>query len=108
MYAIRSYYEKVIDRLHILEGLMAAYLNIDEVIAIIRYEEEPKQELMRRFDLSDIQADAILDLKLRHLARLEEMKIRGEQDELEAERASLQQTLGSDELMRKLISYNFV
>ncbi|KEA64556.1 Topoisomerase IV subunit A [Marinobacterium lacunae] len=95
--------KKVIDRLHILEGLMVAYLNIDEVIAIIRHEEEPKQELMSRFGLTDIQADAILDLKLRHLARLEEMKIRGEQDELSAERKALEETLGSDELMRNLI-----
>jgi topoisomerase-4 subunit A len=95
--------QKVIDRLHILEGLMIAYLNIDEVIAIIRHEDEPKQELMRRFGLSDIQADAILDLKLRHLARLEEMKIRGEQDELSEERKKLEEILGSDELMRKLI-----
>jgi len=95
--------QKVIDRLHILEGLMVAYLNIDEVIAIIRHEEEPKQELMSRFGLSDIQADAILDLKLRHLARLEEMKIRGEQDELSEERKKLEEILGSDRLMRKLI-----
>ncbi|MBV1786715.1 DNA topoisomerase IV subunit A [Marinobacterium sp. D7] len=95
--------QKVIDRLHILEGLMVAYLNIDEVIAIIRHEEEPKQELMSRFGLSDIQADAILDLKLRHLARLEEMKIRGEQDELSEERKKLEAILGSDKLMRKLI-----
>ncbi|GGC03935.1 DNA topoisomerase 4 subunit A [Marinobacterium zhoushanense] len=95
--------QKVIDRLHILEGLMVAYLNIDEVIAIIRHEEEPKQELMSRFGLSDIQADAILDLKLRHLARLEEMKIRGEQDELSEERKKLEAILGSDTLMRKLI-----
>ncbi|TCK05918.1 DNA topoisomerase IV subunit A [Marinobacterium mangrovicola] len=95
--------QKVIDRLHILEGLMVAYLNIDEVIAIIRHEDEPKQELMRRFGLTDIQADAILDLKLRHLARLEEFKIRGEQDELSEERKQLEETLGSDKLMRKLI-----
>jgi len=95
--------QKVRDRLHILEGLMVAYLNIDEVIAIIREEEKPKDELMRRFGLTDVQADAILDLKLRHLARLEEMKIRGEQDELNEERQRLEQTLGSDELMRTLI-----
>ncbi|SFG01294.1 DNA topoisomerase IV subunit A [Neptunomonas qingdaonensis] len=94
---------KVLDRLHILEGLMVAYLNIDEVIAIIRYEDEPKQELMRRFNLSDIQADAILDLKLRHLAKLEEFKIKSEQDELEAERKKLELILGSDQRMRTLI-----
>ena len=69
--------ERVLKRLHILEGYLVAYLNIDEVIRIIREEEEPKQELMARFSLSDIQADAILDLKLRNLAKLEEMKIRG-------------------------------
>ncbi len=95
--------EKVLDRLHILEGLMVAYLNIDEVIAIIRYEDEPKQELMARFGLTDIQADAILDLKLRHLAKLEEFKIKSEQDELEEERKRLEQTLGSDQRMRTLI-----
>ena len=94
---------KVLDRLHILEGLMVAYLNIDEVIAIIRYEEDPKQELMKRFNLSDIQADAILDLKLRHLAKLEEFKIKSEQDELDAERKRLEQILGSDQRMRTLI-----
>ena len=95
--------QKVRDRLHILEGLMVAYLNIDEVIAIIREEEKPKEELMRRFELSDVQADAILDLKLRHLARLEEFRIRGEQDELNEERQQLERTLGSDERMRQLV-----
>lgn len=95
--------EKVLDRLHILEGLMVAFLNIDEVIAIIRHEDDPKQELMDRFKLSDIQANAILDLKLRHLAKLEEFKIQGEQEELDEERKYLEATLGSDSLMRKLI-----
>ena len=75
--------DKVLARLHILEGLMIAFLNIDEVIEIIRFHDEPKAELMRRFSLSDKQAEAILELKLRHLAKLEEMKIRGEQEELE-------------------------
>jgi len=74
--------DKVVARLHILEGLLAAYLNIDEVIEIIRNEENPKAELMSRFELSVIQADAILEIKLRQLAKLEEIKIRGEQDEL--------------------------
>ncbi len=78
--------DQVLDRLHLLEGLMIAYLNIDEVIAIIRYEDDPKAELMRRFALSERQAEAILNLRLRHLAKLEEFKIRGEQDELEQER----------------------
>jgi topoisomerase-4 subunit A len=94
---------KVLDRLHILEGLMVAYLNIDEVIAIIRYEDDPKAELINRFNLSDIQADAILDLKLRHLAKLEEFKITSEQNELEEERKRIEQILGSDQRMRTLI-----
>jgi DNA topoisomerase IV subunit A (EC 5.99.1.3) len=100
--------QKVRDRLHILEGLMVAYLNIDEVIAIIREEEKPKQELMRRFGLTDLQADAILDLKLRHLARLEEVKIRGEQEALDEERQRLETTLGSEERMRTLIREEIV
>lgn len=95
--------QKVLDRLHILEGLLVAYLNIDEVIRIIREEDNPKQEMVARFGISEIQADAILDLKLRHLARLEEFKIRSEQDELAAERKYLEDTLGSSELMRQLI-----
>ncbi|MCH8551642.1 MAG: DNA topoisomerase IV subunit A [Natronospirillum sp.] len=95
--------DKVNDRLHILDGLLVAYLNIDEVIAIIREEEKPKAELMRRFGLSDVQAEAILELRLRHLARLEEMKIRGEQEELQAERDRLEKTLKSDARMRNLI-----
>jgi len=95
--------DKVLARLHILEGLLIAYLNIDEVIAIIRYEDHPKSVLMERFALSDIQAEAILELKLRHLAKLEEMKIRGEQDELEQERQALEKTLGSEHLLNRLI-----
>ena len=95
--------DKVLARLHILEGLMIAFLNIDEVIEIIRHHDEPKQELMTRFALSDTQAEAILELKLRHLAKLEEMKIQGEQDELSKERDALQLTLGSDRRMKTLI-----
>jgi topoisomerase-4 subunit A len=95
--------DQVLDRLHILEGLMIAYLNIDEVIAIIRYEDDPKQELMSRFGLSERQAEAILNLRLRHLAKLEEIKIRGEQQELEEERDWLQKTLGSKQRLRTLI-----
>ncbi len=95
--------EKVLARLHILEGYLVAFLNIDEVIEIIRYEDNPKAELMRRFSLSDIQAEAILDLKLRHLAKLEEMKIRGEQDDLALERDELQKVLGSEVRLRTLI-----
>lgn len=95
--------DKVLDRMHVLEGLLVAYLNIDEVIAIIRYEDEPKTELMRRFDLSDRQAEAILELRLRHLAKLEEMKIQGEMDELAKERKQLEQLLGSDRRLKTLI-----
>jgi topoisomerase-4 subunit A len=91
------------DRLHILDGLLIAYLNIDEVIRIIRHEDEPKPVLMQHFKLSDIQAEAILNLRLRNLAKLEEMKIRGEQDELGAERDSLNQTLKSSARLMTLI-----
>jgi len=95
--------DKVLARLHILDGLLIAYLNIDEVIAIIRAEDNPKPVLMERFGITDLQAEAILELKLRHLAKLEEMKIRGEQAELEAERAALEKTLGSPRLLNRLI-----
>jgi len=95
--------DKVNARLHILDGLLIAFLNIDEVIRIIRYEDEPKAELMLRFGLSDLQAEAILELKLRHLAKLEEMRIRGEQDELAKERDQLEKTLGSNALLKKLL-----
>ena len=95
--------EKVRKRLHVLEGLLIAYLNIDEVIRIIRNEDEPKPVLMQTFGLSDEQAEAILELKLRHLARLEEMKIRGEQEELSAERDMLEKTLASSQRLRTLI-----
>jgi len=84
--------DKVEKRLHILAGLLVAYLNIDEVIRIIRTHEVPKPVLMKTFKISDIQAEAILELKLRNLAQLEEMKIRGEQEELEKERDHLQTT----------------
>ncbi|MFT5138747.1 MAG: topoisomerase-4 subunit A [Lysobacterales bacterium] len=95
--------DQVVDRLHILEGLLVAYLNIDEVIHIIRTEETPKAALMQRFDLTGTQADAILDLKLRNLAMLEEMKIRGEQEDLDEERQGLEITLGSKQRMRSLM-----
>ena len=94
---------KVEKRLHILAGLLIAYLNIDEVIAIIRNNDEPKPPLMKRFKLSDVQAEAILELKLRHLAKLEEMKIREEQKALEAERADIKKTLGSKARMKTLV-----
>jgi len=95
--------DKVLERLHILEGLLTAFLNIDEVIEIIRAEDKPKPVLMTRFSLTDRQAEAILELKLRHLAKLEEMKIRGEQEDLEAERQTLEQTLGSAARLKTLI-----
>ncbi len=95
--------DKVLARLHILEGLLIAFLNIDEVIHIIRTEDEPKPVLMSRFGITEIQAEAILELKLRHLAKLEEMKIRGEQEELEKERKALEKTLASPRLLNQLI-----
>jgi topoisomerase-4 subunit A len=91
------------DRLHILDGLLIAYLSIDEVIRIIRTEDKPKPVLMQRFDLSDVQAEAILNLRLRNLAKLEEMKIRGEQDELAAEGVGLEQVLKSAAKLKTLI-----
>ncbi|HQV41069.1 MAG: DNA topoisomerase IV subunit A [Moraxellaceae bacterium] len=99
--------DKVIDRLHILDALLIAFLNIDEVIRIIREEDKPKPVLMDRFGISEIQAEAILDLKLRHLAKLEEMKIRGEQDELALERKGLEKILGSYAEMKKLLVKEF-
>ncbi len=95
--------DKVLARLHILDGLLIAYLNIDEVIEIIRTEDKPKQVMMERFGLSDIQAEAILEIKLRQLAKLEEIKIRGEQDELSAEREKLEKILSSKARMRTLV-----
>ena len=93
----------VTDRLHILDGLLVAYLNIDKVIAIIRKEDEPKPVLMKSFKLTDIQAEAILNLRLRNLAKLEEMKIKGEQDELNEERDELEKTLKSAARLKTLI-----
>ena len=87
--------DRVSDRLHILDGLLAAFLNIDEVIAIIREEDRPRPVLMSRFGLTDVQAEAILNLRLRNLAKLEEMKIRAEQSELSAEREGLEELLES-------------
>jgi len=101
-------YDKVMDRLHILEGLLAAFLNIDEVIEIIRSEDKPKPVLMERFSISDIQADAILDLKLRNLAKLEEMKIRSEQDALEKERERLELLLGSEARLKTLVKKELI
>lgn len=95
--------DKVLSRLHILEGLMIAFLNIDEVIEIIRHEDDPKAELMARFNLSNEQADAILNLRLRHLAKLEENQLKAEQDELEKERLNLEAILGSERRLNTLI-----
>ncbi|WP_300175439.1 DNA topoisomerase IV subunit A [uncultured Aliivibrio sp.] len=95
--------DKILARLHILDGLLAAYLNIDEVIEIIRTEDDPKHQLMTRFDLTAIQAEAILEIKLRQLAKLEEIKIRGEQDELAKERDQLEKLLGSERRLSTLI-----
>lgn len=95
--------DRILQRLHILEGLLVAFLNIDEVIHIIRTEDKPRPVLMERFDISEIQAEAILELKLRHLAKLEEVKIRGEQNELDAERERLELILGSATRLKTLI-----
>ncbi len=95
--------DKVKARLHILSGLLTAFLNLDEVIEIIRNHDRPKPILIKRFALSDMQAEAILELKLRHLAKLEEMKIRGEEDELEQERRGLEEILASPAKLKSLI-----
>ncbi len=95
--------DKILARLHILDGLLIAFLNIEEVIAIIRTEDKPKPVLMSRFKLSEIQAEAILDLKLRHLAKLEEMKIQGEQKELAEEKEALELLLSSDARLKTYI-----
>ncbi|UVJ44466.1 DNA topoisomerase IV subunit A [Pseudomonas sp. LS1212] len=95
--------DKVERRLHLLDGLLVAFLNLDEVIHIIRTEDQPKAVLIERFALTEIQADYILDTRLRQLARLEEMKIRNEQDELAKEQARLIALLGSEAKLRKLV-----
>ncbi|HJR13809.1 MAG TPA: DNA topoisomerase IV subunit A, partial [Rhodanobacteraceae bacterium] len=95
--------EKVERRLHLLEGLRIAFLNLDEVIRIVRHEDEPKPALIKRFKLSEEQADYILETKLRQLARLEEMKLNAERDVLEEERAKIEVTLGSKARLKTLI-----
>lgn len=100
--------DKIVDRLHILEGLLIAYLNLDEVIRIIRTEDKPKEVLMTSFKLTAIQADAILDLRLRQLAKLEEQKIRGEQAELDAERADIEKTINSKARLKTLIKKELI
>ena len=94
---------KILERLHILEGLLVAYLNIDEVIAIIRAQEKPKPVLIKRFKLSEIQAEAILELKLRHLAKLEEIKIKGEEQSLGKEREKIELLLSSERRLKTFI-----
>ena len=96
-------FNKVVDRLHVLDGLLAAFLNIDEVIRIIRASEEPKSALIEAFDLSDRQAESILELRLRQLAKLEEIKIRGEQEELSEVRDRLELLLSSDARLKTLV-----
>ncbi|MGB1328216.1 MAG: DNA topoisomerase IV subunit A, partial [Porticoccaceae bacterium] len=95
--------QKVEKRLHLLDGLLIAFLNIDEVIHIIRNEDQPKPALMQKYGLSDLQADYILDTKLRQLARLEEVKIRAEQEELATEKAELELLLSSDARLKTLV-----
>ena len=95
--------DRVLQRLHVLEGLLVAYLNVDEVIAIIRNEEDPKAALMARFDLSETQSDAILDLRLRRLAHLEEIAIQQERERLDRERRQLEKVLSSPRRLQTLI-----
>lgn len=100
--------EKILDRIHVLEGLLIAYLNIDEVIAIIREHDNPKLGLIERFNLTERQAEAILEIKLRHLAKLEEMKLRGELDELSEERDGIQKTLSSETRLKNLVKAEII
>ena len=100
--------DKVDKRLHILEGLLIAFLNLDEVIRIVRYEDDPKAVLIKTFKISDIQAEAILETKLRNLAKLEEMKIREEQETLSAEKKELEKLLSSDRRIKTLIKNEII
>ena len=100
---LQYHLNKIEKRLHILAGLLIAYLDIDTVIRIIREEDHPKAELMAHFGIDEIQAEAILELKLRHLARLEEMEIRREQEELEAKAATIREQLANPESLKNLI-----
>jgi topoisomerase-4 subunit A len=99
--------DKIIARLHILQGLLIAYLNIDEVIQIIREEDKPKEVLKLRFGLDDVQAEAILELKLRHLAKLEEVKIKAEEDELSSEKSQIEDLLASENKLKTLMKKEF-
>jgi topoisomerase-4 subunit A len=100
--------DKVDRRLHILDGLLIAFLNLDEVIRIVRYEDKPKAALIKTFNISEIQAEAILETKLRHLAKLEEMKIREEQEALQQEKQSLEKLLGSERRIKTLIKNEII
>ncbi|NRA60750.1 MAG: DNA topoisomerase IV subunit A [Psychrobium sp.] len=100
--------DKILSRLHILDGLLIAFLNIDEIIDIVRTFDDPKSELIRRFNLSVIQAEAILEIKLRQLAKLEEVKIRAEQDELAQERDKLELVLSSERRMKTLVKKELI
>ncbi|MBT3707156.1 MAG: DNA topoisomerase IV subunit A [Proteobacteria bacterium] len=100
--------DRVVKRLHILDGLLIAFLNIDEIIKIIRKEDEPKGVLIKRFKLSETQAEAILELKLRQLARLEEIKITGEQQALSREKAELQKILKSRDRLKTVVKKELV
>lgn len=95
--------DKIEQRLHILAGLLIAYLHIDEVIRIIREEDDPKAELMTRYDLTEIQANAILDIRLRQLARLEEIELKREQSDLEAEKAQIEAYLNNPDKLTGLM-----
>lgn len=100
---LQNRYQQVADRLHVLDGLLVAFLNVDEVIRIIREEDDPRSELIRRFKITEIQADAILDLRLRQLAKLEEIRIRGEQTDLNNERDGLEKILKSKTRLKRLV-----
>src|SRR4029078_6825678 len=101
--ALRVCDAKGLARLHVLDGYLAAYLNLDEVIRIIRTEDDPGPVLMARFHLTEVQAEAILELHPRHTAKLEEMKIRGEQADLVKERDDLEKTLSSETRLRRRV-----
>jgi topoisomerase-4 subunit A len=95
--------EKINERLHVLEGLLVVYLHLDEVIRIIRQSDDPEQELMRRFELSAVQVEAILQIRLRQLARLEELKLKKEKGELEAEKREIEEVLSSEVRLKRLL-----
>jgi topoisomerase-4 subunit A len=95
--------ERINERLHVLEGLLIVYLHLDEVIRIIRQSDDPEQELMRRFELSAVQVEAILQIRLRQLARLEELKLKKEKGELEAEKREIEEVLSSEVRLKRLL-----